>query len=236
MAGGSDIKTIFSETEVIGGSRVGISAGNNNHYIAGNNGINRSYLNDGAGGFASGVNITSDPDTTNAIALGDIDGTLGPDVIAGNDGVNKLYLNNGSGGFGAGANITLDSATTQALAVADVDAPAPVDRQGGVHADLTGGVHHVDLVSQQNHRLFLFSQEPGYMQVKRRNPFTSVDHKEDQCGLRYSACDLVFDLVGQVVDIFDTHTAGVDQFDEPRTDINGHRHPVARDTGCGVDD
>ena len=72
--------------------------------VAGNFGaINRLYLSDGAGGFSSGQDITSDAHNTHSLTLGDADRDGDLDLIVGNVNTeNRLYLGDGSGGFSSG--------------------------------------------------------------------------------------------------------------------------------------
>lgn len=97
--------------------------------VAGNNGINRVYLNNGTSTPFSGVsalNITSDSNNTVGIAAADVnlDGKL--DVVAGNSAstINRQYLNNGtSSPFSgvSGSNITSDANSTREIVSVDLN-------------------------------------------------------------------------------------------------------------------
>jgi len=99
---------------------------------------NKVYLNDGTGYFStagvvvgaddedalySQVNIRSAYSATYSVALADVDGENGPDIVFGNNNhFNKLYLNNGSGEFPAvGIDIGSDKEFTSGVVLADVN-------------------------------------------------------------------------------------------------------------------
>ena len=93
--------------------------------VGNNNQPNKLYLYDSTtSSFAAmGTPIGTDKDFTYDIAVVDVDGSSGPDLITANAGqTNKLYLNNGVGGFSATAT-AIGSAGDggSSLAVADVD-------------------------------------------------------------------------------------------------------------------
>ena len=67
---------------------------------------NRIYLNDGTGGFPTGVPFGG-PDGTQSVVVGDLNGDGTLDIVAGNGWFysgeqNKVYLNDGTGTFSAG--------------------------------------------------------------------------------------------------------------------------------------
>ena len=95
---------------------------------------NKLYLNDGAGGFAAGVVIGDDAglekDGNVSLAVADVDGVNGPDIVFGNDATQaiKLYLNDGSGDFtGAGTPIGSVEDYSAGLDLVDADADGDID-------------------------------------------------------------------------------------------------------------
>jgi hypothetical protein len=104
--------------------------------IVGNWGTtNKLYLNGGsidlfslAGGDGDGSAIGSEEDVTTSIAVGDVDGANGLDVVVGNWGQeNKLYLHDGVGGFSPATNIGTETDNTTSIALVDVDEVNLVD-------------------------------------------------------------------------------------------------------------
>ena len=104
--------------------------------IVGNWGTtNKLYLNGGsidlfslAGGDGDGSAIGSEEDVTTSIAVGDVDGANGLDVVVGNWGQeNKLYLHDGAGGFFPATNIGTETDNTTSIALVDVDEVNLVD-------------------------------------------------------------------------------------------------------------
>ena len=76
----------------------------------------------------TGNPITNDANSTNSIALADLNGDSELDLIEGNDGINYWYKNTGSGVFiGTGIAITDDSHSTGSIKAADMDGDADLD-------------------------------------------------------------------------------------------------------------
>ncbi|MCI0588383.1 MAG: FG-GAP-like repeat-containing protein, partial [Planctomycetes bacterium] len=110
---------------------------------------NRLCLNDGTGVFTD-VTVTSLPalsDSTEAVALGDVDGDGDLDAFVGNlSGLNRLHLNDGTGVF---TDVTftnlpaLGTSSTLAVALGDVDGDGDLDafvgRGGQDRLHLNGG-------------------------------------------------------------------------------------------------
>ena len=89
--------------------------------IQGNNGDgsgagNFYYPGDGAGNFGAGVAIGAETDVTRDIAVADVDGVNGPDVVVANiGGPDRVYLNNGAGGFAAPVNLSVSDQSTSVV-------------------------------------------------------------------------------------------------------------------------
>ncbi len=106
--------------------------------VVGNSGeTNKVYLGDGSGDFTgvAGSNISSDTNNSRSIALGDLGGKNGLDVVVANFGnasfgeINKVYLGDGSGDFTgvAGSNISSDENKSYSIALGDVDGDGNLD-------------------------------------------------------------------------------------------------------------
>jgi len=105
--------------------------------VAGNDGRNRLYLNNGTADPFNGVtssNVSLDPYLyTDSVALGDMDGDGDLDLVAGNSwglANNRLYLNNGTADPFAGvtgSDASADARSTFSMALGDVDGDGDLD-------------------------------------------------------------------------------------------------------------
>jgi len=98
--------------------------------IAGNNGPNAVYLNDGAGNFPTNRDFGTGSDDTRSVAVGDLDGDGDLDLIAGNVGQIAVYLNDGAGNFPSSSARNFGLGFTGA--VGDVDGDGDLDIVGDV--------------------------------------------------------------------------------------------------------
>ncbi|MBN1538183.1 MAG: VCBS repeat-containing protein [Anaerolineales bacterium] len=106
--------------------------------VAGNDGVNRLYLNNGTMDPFSGVSgsdISTDTHNTLSVALGDVDRDGDLDLVAGNwYQANRLYLNGSTTSpFNsiAGSDISTDTDYTYSLALGDVDGDGDLDLVAG---------------------------------------------------------------------------------------------------------
>jgi hypothetical protein len=102
--------------------------------VTGNEGPNRLYLNNHTShpwSGVTGVDITSDSDSTYSVALGDVDRDGDLDLVVGNGSQrNRLYLNNGTAAPWngvAGSDITTDIRATRSVVLGDVDHDGDLD-------------------------------------------------------------------------------------------------------------
>ena len=90
--------------------------------------MNRVYLGDGDGTFASGSDIDAATNSTQSVTLGDFDEDGDLDLVTGDNGqVNRLHLGNGNGSFAAGSAIATPTNGTLIALIGDVDANGDLD-------------------------------------------------------------------------------------------------------------
>jgi hypothetical protein len=76
----------------------------------------------------------------------------------------------------------------------------------------------------------------GDVSVERCDAFADIyDEENEGCAVGGDG-DLVFDVLGQIVAVFDTVTAGVDEFVISALDVANGADAVASDTGCWFND
>ena len=95
--------------------------------------VNSVYMGAFGVGFISytdnGTQLGSNfPSTNTSIAIGDVDGVDGPDIIIGNTDANIVYYNNNTDGdFTTKATLSLGSAITWGVALGDIDGNGSLD-------------------------------------------------------------------------------------------------------------
>ncbi|NTW00740.1 MAG: VCBS repeat-containing protein, partial [Oscillochloris sp.] len=86
------------------------------------------FRNDGSGAFDAGTAFGPSGLFTTALAIADLDGVNGLDLIVGaSSGQNRIYLNDGTGSFTAGDPFGTGSDKTVSLAIGDVDGANGLD-------------------------------------------------------------------------------------------------------------
>ena len=72
----------------------------------------------------------------------------------------------------------------------------------------------IGLIGNQQHRFVDFAQTLGHNLVQARQTQTRIDDEEQQVGFFDAKFDLAFHFGCQVIDVLDSHTTGIDQFEE----------------------
>ena len=103
-------------------------------------------------------------------------------------------------------------------------------------AELAGLLWRVELVGDEYDVAIFAAEGSRDVLVEGHDALWGVDDEEDEGGLGDGVADLVFDVVGEVVDVLDAHAAGVDHFDPAPVELDGGGYSVSRDAGSGVDD
>ena len=92
---------------------------------------NRVYARDASGNFGPPTLLGSADGNTTSVAVGDVDGSNGPDIVFGNlDTFNRLHLRQPGGGFDAGSDVDDPAVTaddtnrTTAVALGDINGDA----------------------------------------------------------------------------------------------------------------
>ena len=85
----------------------------------------------------------------------------------------------------------------------------------------------IGFVGDQNHRAFDAAQAFDHQFIQRHQSGLDVDNQNDHIGCVDCQFDLVTHIRGQVVRVFDSHSAGVDQLKEPLVGFDQRGHPIA---------
>src|SRR5262249_5348112 len=94
----------------------------------------------------------------------------------------------------------------------------------------------VAFVGHANDWLGDIAKPAGYFFIQGRQTGTCVHYKKDHRRLFQRCFDLLFDLGGEVIDVLDTHPAGVYQFEEAILNLDQGSQSVTRDSGRRVND
>lgn len=94
----------------------------------------------------------------------------------------------------------------------------------------------VGFVGNKQDRFVDFSESIGHFGVQGYQSAARVDNKQEHIGFFDGREDLQFDLVGQIIDVLDSDSTGIDQFematfmfDQGRKAISGHPGKVFDD-------
>ena len=89
--------------------------------------VNRVYLGNANGTFASGNDVDTPANSTFRTELGDLDGDGDLDLITGNNGVNRVNLGNGNGTFASGNDVDTPTNNTRSIPLGDLDGDGDLD-------------------------------------------------------------------------------------------------------------
>ena len=94
----------------------------------------------------------------------------------------------------------------------------------------------VGFVGNKQDRFVDFTESIGHFGVQGDQSAARVDDKEEHIGFFDGREDLHFDLIGQIIDVLDSDSTGIDQFEMAAFMFDQGRKAISGDPGKVFDD